>query len=359
MGVQRQTFNWKLYGGLFIAALVLHILFLYVFVVPTKPKADPPSVEIAGEKNTPLQPEKSEKTQEKAPQKVQPKTPVSKTLYRVPSRSSGFGRPLNFKTVRQLPRKLSVAETRARAGIIVDLDTRKVLWQKNAHKPVPVASMSKMLTLLLVMEEMDRNPELSLSTPVKITDAAVKVKRDGVIGLKKGDVYPLGELIQAALIRSSNDAAEQLAEVISGSVPHFVARMNGRVQELGIKGATFINPCGLPDAKRNNSRCSVSGMILIGEKLLEYPIIMRWAKTRRVVLHDGKELISHNHLLVPKPYPGVDGLKTGFTRAAGSCLTFSVLRNGRRMMGCVAGFGSAADRDNFCRQLIDWAYSLK
>ena len=98
-------------------------------------------------------------------------------------------------------------------------------------------------------------------------------------------------------------------------------------------------------------------MVILAENLLEYPILMEYFSTQQASLRKVKPLIytNTNRLINPRD-PGVDGMKTGFTRAAGFCLTFSAKRNGKRIMGCVAGFKSRVDRDRFCRRLLDWAY---
>ena len=123
-----------------------------------------------------------------------------------------------------------------------------------------------------------------------------------------------------------------------------------------MKSTVFHNPCGLTDKRRGNSKSSAADMVLLGERLLEYPFLLEMCSTKQASIRDGKTVIATTNKLIAPHYPGVDGLKTGYIRAAGACLTFSVIRNGRRIVGCVTGFGHARDRDYFCRRLIDWAY---
>lgn len=341
-------FRIKIFLSLFTVILTAHLIFLFSCVTMHENKNVPVSSVSEKSKNSNS---KIPLTTTSAP------LPDIKRL-RQPSLNPKFGYPLDYKYRRQLPKKLRTSATQVKSGIIVDMNTRRVIWEKNSLNPVPVASMTKMMTTLLVVEELDKNPHLDLNTPITITSAATNVPRDGVIGLKKGHKFTIEQLMKAMLIRSANDAANQLAAVIGGNVPAFVTKMNRRASQLGLMGANFRNPSGLPDSKRRNSYCSVAGMVLLGERLTEYPNVMNYTATAHEKLPSGESLDNHNGLIRTRHH-GADGLKTGFTRAAGFCLTFSVQRNGRRVIGCVTGFDTAKHRDRFCRQLIDWAYSIE
>lgn len=289
-----------------------------------------------------------------APDRPQPR-------FRKYSTNVRFGTPLNFASARHgdLPVKEVPGSTGAATGIVVDMDTRRVLWEKNSDRPVRIASMGKMMTLLLAMETLEKRPDLSLKSPVKITNTALKVPRTGIIWLDPRETMPLGDLMMATAIRSANDAATMIAEFLGGSVDNYVSAMNRRAGELGLTSVKFVNPCGLPDRKKGESVGSAADMVRLGEHLLEYPQIMEWMGTKKASIRNGRtDLYTTNKLISPH-WPGVDGMKTGYYSAAGSCLTFSALRDGRRIMGCVTGFKSSRDRDRFCRKLIDWAYKQK
>ena len=179
-----------------------------------------------------------------------------------------------------------------------------------------------------------------------------------MIYLDPRETFPLRELLMAMTIKSANDAAYQVGDFLSnGDLPAFVAEMNTRAFELGMPGTHFINPHGLPDRQGNNSRSSAVGMVLLGEALLQYPQVMEWASTRQTFIRNGKtELTNTNNLFRRMHCPGVDGLKTGYTRAAGFCLTFTCLRNGRRLIGVVTGAARARERDDFAFALLNWGY---
>ena len=290
-----------------------------------------------------------------------PPTPPQ-TRYRVPSANPNFGKPLDFSKADRsnMPLKLvpGLKEWNG-TGIIVDMGTRKVLWEKDSHRSVPVASMVKMMTMLLVAEELERNPELTLDTRVPITASAIRSlpERSGLLWLDPGkEEFTVRELLLGVAVKSANDAATQLGEKVGGSVDSFVARMNERARQLDMTATKFYNPCGLTDKQHRNSQSSAVDMVILGERLLEYPFLLEMCSTKQASIRDGKTVFATTNKLIAPHYPGVDGLKTGYIRAAGSCLTFSVLRDNRRIVGCVTGFAHAKDRDYFCRRLIDWAY---
>ena len=268
-----------------------------------------------------------------------------------------FSRPLRLPPAVQ---RLSVP---GKGGIIVDLSSRRVLWSKNAKKPLPVASLTKLMTALLLMEDISSG-RIKFTTPLPVTSAATSVERSCVLGMQRGERYIIEELVAAMMINSHNDAAAQLAAAVSGTVPDFIRKMNTRAGELGLYSAKFNSPNGLPQGKaRQNSVCSVNDITRLCEKLMAYPELIKYCRMKSKKLHTGKVVYSHNHLLGIRrrspEVPGIFGFKTGYTGRAGFCLAFGVKRQNRVIIGCVAGFPSAKDRDNFCRALIEWAYSIK
>jgi len=285
--------------------------------------------------------------------------PKPQFRYKVPSDNPRFGKPFNHvnAVVGDLP--LPGAKY-TRSGFLVDLGTRQVLWEKNPEQSVPIASMVKMMTLLVAFETLESNPELTLESVVPVSRTASKIG-GSQLWLDPKETFPLSDLLKAVAIKSANDAAYQVAEFVNGGdVAGFVGRMNARAAEIGMPGTRFINPYGLPDDAGNDSVSTALGMVMLGERFLEYPQLMQWASTPQDFIRGGKtELTNHNNLIRPR-WPGVDGLKTGFTNRSGFCLTVSCLRNGRRLVGCVTGFPAAKDaatgRDPFARKLLDWGY---
>ena len=247
-------------------------------------------------------------------------------------------------------------ESACGTGILVDPKTRKVLWAKAADRPVPIASMTKMMTLLLA-EEAIAAGAVSRSTVIPVTVEAYKIGGSQV-WLDPKESFPLQELLKAVAIKSANDAAYLVGEYLgSGDIGAFVRRMNERAKAIGLTHTIFYDAHGLGDALKRNNKASAHDMIILGERLLGYPETMKMSATRMDTFRNGKtELRNHNNLVFNR-VNGVDGLKTGYTNASGFCVTFSCLRGGRRLLGCVTGFKSPRDRDAFCKALLSWGYT--
>jgi len=369
----------KFFVGIIAFIIVLHIVVIF-FLMPDKSKkteAAPADAPVAGEvakttdsayanEETPAPPKpgfwsrlfgKKEEVKPAAPVKpAEPPKPAFK--YKVPSTNPNYGKPFNFST--SAKGNISVpGSDGAGSGIMVDLDTRNVLWEKDPHKSVPIASMVKMMTTLLIFEAMEKNPALNLDTPVQITKTATSVKRTGVVWLDTREVFPISDLLKAIIIKSANDAATQMGEFIGGDVGSFVRMMNARALELGMTDSKFVSPCGLPDKTAGNSMSSANDMVIVAEQLLVYPKVLELSSTLQDSIREGekKTVLTTTNKLINPHWPGVDGLKTGFINESGFCLTFSVLRNGKRIVGCVTGFKTGVERDRFCRKLIDWGYA--
>jgi D-alanyl-D-alanine carboxypeptidase len=247
----------------------------------------------------------------------------------------------------------------ATSGILVDIDSRKVLWAKNQREATPIASMTKMMTLLLAFEEMEKRPDITLDTPVKISPLASKIGGSQVF-LDPKETFPLGELLKTIAIKSANDSAYQVADFISGGdVSSFVNRMNKRAKQLRMPSTEFVNPNGLPTDSGENSKSSPEGMALLAERLLEYPALLKWTSSPTDSFRDKssksyQQLTNTNKLV--RDCPGVNGMKTGFIRASGFCITVTCTRGGKRLVAVVTGFPSGANRNLFVRKLLDWGY---
>jgi D-alanyl-D-alanine carboxypeptidase (penicillin-binding protein 5/6) len=279
--------------------------------------------------------------------------------YRHPDTNPQFGRPYHYGyavsgNVPELP-----GSRLARSGVLVDLDTRQVLWEKDSRTPTPIASLTKLMTIYLVMELLEQvdKPDLdSLVTVSQESCSAAPVKA----GLRPGEKIPLRNLLGALMLRSANDAAHQIAEYFGdGDADNFINRMNSAARDIGIPSAAFYNPNGLPiyrkDAETLMNLCSPHDMVLIAERAMEFPLVLELTSAQSIAFRPGVSFNNTNHLL--STYAGADGLKTGYTGAAGHCLAFSSVRNGRRLVGVVTGFQKRPDCFEFSRQLLDWGYS--
>lgn len=250
-------------------------------------------------------------------------------------------------------------------GILVDLNSRRVLWQLNPDKQVPIASLTKIMTLLLSYE-MLHQPQcnITLDSEIEITPQARKIPPSGVAFRPAEKSFPLRKLMAAAAVKSANDATYLIAQTFgNGSADQFVELMNKRARELGMYQTKFYNPHGLPgknEGKPDNVS-SVRDLVILSEAYLTFPELHQWSSSTTATFRTKNDLISHNNLLKKGRFhtPGVSGIKTGYTNNAGLCLAAVCDRNGRRLLAVVTGFNSAADRDRFTKNLLDWGFRQK
>ncbi len=252
----------------------------------------------------------------------------------------------------------------ATSGILVDLNTRQVLWAKNHRKGYPIASMSKIMTCLIAYEDVVAG-KYSLDTPVRVTATAARIGGSQVY-LDPRETFSLGELMKATSIKSANDAAYLIAEFIGGGkVQPFVDRMNAKAAELRMTNTRFFNPNGLPgNTPAHDNVSSPEGMARLAEATLRHKQLMTWASTWMDTFREKgqkgyMQIKNHNYLLPgsSEASEGVDGLKTGFINRSGFCLTATCLRDGRRLVAVVTGYPLRRERDRFVRQLLDWGYA--
>jgi D-alanyl-D-alanine carboxypeptidase (penicillin-binding protein 5/6) len=289
-----------------------------------------------------------------------PSTPLTEGLY--------------MKSLLEMPAKLATDTELCKAGICIDLNARKILWEKNSRQAYPIASMTKMMTVYVVAKELRRpGGNVTLETPVKATVAASKVGGHQ-IWIDQRETFTVDELLKCILIHSANDCAYLLAEFLGGgSEAEFVKKMDAEAKQLGMVSFDFRNSHGLyemvPGAngktvKRENMG-SAFELAHLSSLLLDIPEVVRWSSTKRDCIRENNpkfkkfDLHSTNKLLNDKSCPGVNGMKTGMTEAAGSCITATCEREGRRIVVVVMGCEKSAIRDKLVRQLINWAYSQK
>lgn len=247
----------------------------------------------------------------------------------------------------------------ATSGILVDLGTRNVLWAKNPRKAVPIASMTKMMTVLLAMEAID-NGAVTMETPVKVTASSMKIGGSQVY-LDTKETFPMRELLKSVAIKSANDSAQLVAEHLgNGDVAMFVENMNKRAKELKFPNTRFFNPHGLPeDNPERDNVSSPEALAFLAEHLLDYPQVVQWASTWSEPFREKGDphyqiMTNHNHLV--NECPGVDGMKTGWIKRSGFCTTVTCKRAGKRLVAVVTGFQSRKERDAFVKKLLDWGY---
>ena len=254
----------------------------------------------------------------------------------------------------------------ATAGILLDMDNNKVLWAKNPSKEVPIASLSKIMTIMLAYEiAMDNDSPYTLESLIPVTTEAINTEASKVY-FKKGEMFTIRELLVAASVRSANDAAHLLAQHLGGGkADPFIEDMNRRAVEVGMTHTKFFNAHGLPGkSKTLDNRSTPEDVARLCLVFRNYPYLMelsglRTAPFREKGSPDYMLLQNHNNLLpgAKTASPGVNGIKTGFTNRAGFCVAASCERSGRHLLAVAMGFPSQLDRDNFVRVLLDWGYA--
>lgn len=234
----------------------------------------------------------------------------------------------------------------AYSGLVVEVDTDRVLYERNADDLRHPASITKMMTLYLVFEAL-ANGEISLRTPLKVSRFAV-TRPPSKLGLSAGDTIAVEDAILALVTRSANDAATVIAENLGGSEPAFAQMMTQKARELGMRRSVFRNASGLPDPEQVTTAWD---MYRLGKALLQdFPEYYRYFSTQ-TFYYRGRGYGNHNHLM--ETYPGMDGIKTGFINASGFNLVASAKRGGRRLIGVVFGGPSAVRRDAHMREILD------
>lgn len=242
----------------------------------------------------------------------------------------------------------------ALSAILIDSSSGEVLYEKNADEKLAPASMTKIMTMLLIMEAID-NGNITFDDEVTITKEAASMGGSQVF-LKEGEVYKVSELLKGIAVASGNDAAVAMAERIGGSVEGFVNMMNEKAKALNLSNTNFVNPHGLDVENHYSSARDMAIMakeLLKHEKILEYSSIYEEYLTK----NDGSKtwLVNTNKLI--KFYNGADGLKTGFTKSAGYCLTATAKKNDLRLISVVMKEDSTNARTEDTVKMLNYGFN--
>ncbi len=243
-----------------------------------------------------------------------------------------------------------------RAAVVVDAATGEVLMQKNMHESLPPASMLKMMTELVTLEKIDAG-ELALTDSVTASARASKVGGSQVY-LKEGETFTVEDLLRALTIHSANDAATALAEKVAGSTEAFVELMNEQARQLGMKDTVFESVHGLPPGRGQvTDLSSAYDMALLCRALLRHPESTRWASQQEAPFRGGQFTLHNPNPLVGR-FPGLDGMKTGYTRPAGFCLTATAQQKGGRLVAVVMGCANSKIRTAEMTRLLTRGFTM-
>ncbi len=228
------------------------------------------------------------------------------------------------------------------AAYVIETSTRRVLHAVNEHQSLPTASMAKMMTLLITMEEI-RDGRLKYETPVTISARASKMGGSQIY-LRAGSIWPVKNLIIATKVQSANDAAQALAEKIAGSSENFADMMNQRAQELGLTHSKFYDPHGLPNNENPEmvDQMCPHDLAVLGLELMKYDFMEKLGVVAEMPFRNGtlEKIYNPNHLINPRKANYMEdatGIKTGYTAKAGYCVTASAERNGMEVVAVIMG----------------------
>jgi len=240
-----------------------------------------------------------------------------------------------------------------KSAILMEASTGEVLYEKDADIPLPPASVTKIMTLLLVMEEIEKG---TLRYEDTVTASANACSMGGSqIYLKEGEQMSVDDLIKSVVIASANDAAVALAEHISGSEESFVARMNERAAELGMKNTHFENTNGLDDTVTNHS-CSARDIAIMSRELLRHEKITEYSKIWMTTVRNGEFGLTNTNRLI-RFYEGATGLKTGSTSKAGFCISATAERDGMHLIAVIMGSPSRDLRNGAATTLLNYGFA--
>ena len=242
-------------------------------------------------------------------------------------------------------------DIKAKSVVLMEPNTGKVLYESNSDEQLPPASITKIMSLLLVMEAIDRG-DISLETVVTASEHACSMG-GSQIWLEPGETMTVNDLLKAAVIASANDACVALGETVAGSEEGFVALMNERAKELGMTNTRFVNCTGLDAEEHLTTAYDVA---LMSGALIKHDLIKDYSTVWMDTLRDGKsELVNTNKLV--RFYEGTTGLKTGTTSTAKYCLSATAERNGLELVAVVMAGESSNDRFGGAKKLLDYGFA--
>ena len=257
-----------------------------------------------------------------------------------------------------LPQRVQGAalEVAGKSAVLMDTETGTVIYESNAHEPLAPASVTKVMTMLLVMEAIDSG-RIRWDDTVTASEAAA-AKGGSQIYLKVGETMTVSDMVKSIAVSSANDCACAMAEHLAGSEAGFVEQMNQRAEELGMKDTHFVNCTGLDDApEAAQHKTSAHDIALMSRELLKnHPDIKKFTTIWMDTVRDGTFGLANTNKMV-RFYNGCTGLKTGFTSGAGYCLSASAERDGMELIAVVMGSTTSQERFAACKSMLDYGFA--
>jgi len=255
--------------------------------------------------------------------------------------------------VNNIIKETNVSDLKAKAGIILDSKTGTVLLDDNINEKLPIASLTKLMSMYLILEAI-QNKEVNYDTIVTASEYACSFGGSQVY-LELGEEFTLKEMLYAIDLHSANDATVAVAELIAGSENAFVQKMNEKAKELGMKNTKYVDCTGLTDKDHYSTVYDLA--ILSNELVLNYPEIFQFSTTTYEPFRPGEHQIDlYNRNKLIQFYDGADGLKTGFTTTAGYCLSATAKKNDTRLIVVVLGENDTNTRFAEVSKLLDYGF---
>lgn len=256
-------------------------------------------------------------------------------------------------TAGALAAKEAPFEIRAKSAVLMEVKTGQILFSVNEAEALPPASVTKVMTLLLLAEAIDGG-KISLDDPVSVSERAASMGGSQIF-LEAGEQMRVEDLFKSVVMASANDAALALAEHLCGSEDAFVAKMNARARELGMENTHFENTNGLDDTTTAHLT-SAMDIAIMSRELLSHSFILKYTTLWQDTVRDGAFTLTNTNRLV-RFYPGCTGLKTGSTDKAGFCVSASAERNGMHLVCVIMGAESRDIRNEEAKKLLDFGFS--
>ena len=252
------------------------------------------------------------------------------------------------------PGQAAELDVAGKSAVLMDVATGTVLYEQNAHEPLAPASVTKVMTMLLIMEAIDSG-KIGWDDMVTASEAAA-AKGGSQIYLKVGESLSVSDMLKSIAVSSANDCACAMAEHIAGSESAFVDMMNAKAKELGMNDTNFVNCTGLDDdPEAANHRTSAYDIAIMSRELLKnHPDIKKYTTIWMDTVRDGAFGLSNTNKMV-RFYSGCTGLKTGFTSGAGYCLSASAEREGMELIAVV--MGSTTSQERFSKSMLDYGFA--
>lgn len=242
-------------------------------------------------------------------------------------------------------------DVNAKSGILIEQSTGDVLWEMNADEQLPIASVTKVMTMLLIMEQIDSG-KLSYDDMISVSENAMSYGGSTMF-LEAGEQLSVNDMLKGIAVASANDGCVAMAEHIAGSESSFVDLMNSRSQELGMSNTHFMNTNGLDE---ENHYSSARDVAVMSSELLKHQDITRFTSIWTDELRGGKFQLANTNKLI-RFYTGANGLKTGSTSAALCCLSASAIRDDMQLIAVVLGAPTSAERFESAKAMLDYGFA--